>query len=58
MIKLSELINEEIHTEDGPSIIGRSDEHFWHLKQYITAAKESRRCIELRADRCGERGMS
>ena len=38
LIQLSELMNEEMHREYGPSLRGRSDEYFWHLKRYNTAA--------------------
>ena len=41
LIQLSELINEKMHTEDGPPLRGRSDEHFWHLKRYNTAATKT-----------------
>ena len=41
-------------TEDGPSLMGRSDEHFWHLKRYNTVATRitAMYCaVSVRADR-------
>ena len=54
LIELPELINEELHTVDGPPLRGRSDEHFWHLKRYNTAATRisAMHCAAaIRADR-------
>ena len=43
-----------MHTEDGPSLRGRSDERFWHLKRYNTAATRiaAMHCaVSVQADR-------